>query len=150
MSLNGTIGWRWRTRTVPPEPRAIVAWGQAARRLLARVRAMDEAGLARLQGTANAQVLIVVAGQAEHLPWIEGAAYAAPCDAAPGLWLPTLNEPDQPIDLISRALQFRHQRQPLLLWADPPAVLPLDRLLPMTPWHLQRIEAHWDGQGGTR
>lgn len=145
MSLNGTIGWRWRVRLVPPEPRAVVAWGTAARRLLGRVQALDAARLTPLQATANAEALVVVADEAAHLPWAEGVSYAAPCEAAPGLWLPTLHEPDQPIDLIARALQSRHQRQPVLLWAEPPAVLPLDRLLPLTPWHLQRIEAHWNG-----
>jgi hypothetical protein len=146
VSRAGTIGWRWQPRAAPPEPRAVVAWGVAARRLLMRLQALDEARQAKLQATASGEALIVSADQTEALPWSEGAAYAAPCVRAPGLWLPTLHEPDLPVDLIASALQARHARQPLLLWPDPAAIVPLDRLLPASPSHLARIEAHWRGR----
>jgi hypothetical protein len=107
---------------------------------------MDEARRAKLQATASGEALVVSAESADALPWSEGAAYAAPSSIAPGLWLPTLHEPDLPVDLIGRALQARHARQPLLLWRDPPAIVPLDRLLPVSPSHLARIEAHWSGR----
>ena len=148
MSLAGAIGWRWQRRSDPPEARGLVAWGAAAQRLLVRLKALDDARLAKLQATASRDVLVVCAEQAEAVPWCDGAAYAAPSVAGPGLWLPTLQEPDMPQDLMARALQARHGRQPLLLWPDPPAVVPLDRLLPLSPAHLARIEAHWVGQGG--
>lgn len=148
MSLAGTIGWRWVRRAEAPEPRGLVAWGEAAQRLLTRLKAMDDARLSGLQATASRDVLVVSAEQADMLPWVDGAAYAAPAAAAPGLWLPTLQQPDLPVDLLAKAMQARHGRQPLLLWPEPAAIVPLDRLLPLSPAHLARIEAHWLGGVG--
>jgi hypothetical protein len=123
-----------------------VAWGAAAPRLHARLQALVAAGPQQaklLQATASRDVVIVTSQQAEQLPWVEGAAYAAPCDEAPALWLPTLQRPDAAPELLMRALKARHQRQPILLWPAPAALVPLDRLLPVTAELLARIGEHW-------
>jgi len=142
VSLAHSLDWHWRARAEPVAPRALVAWGDAARRLHARLVARDADAGAALQATASGDIL-VVGGDAAALPWVDGGQYAAPCADAPGLWLPTLWEPDAPHDLLARALQRRHARQPLLLWREPAAVVPLVRLLPLTPALLARIAAHW-------
>ncbi|WP_439855370.1 hypothetical protein [Pseudomonas yamanorum] len=136
--------WGWRSRRSPAEPRAAVAWGEAARRLHARLLLIPAEQAARLQATANAQVL-VVSGVADDLPWVDGVEYAAPEDGAPGLWLPTSWEPDVPVDVLGQALAVGFKRAPLLVWRSPQAVIPLDRQLPLTPEHLQRIAAYWVG-----
>ena len=136
------MNWAWRPRRVPADVQAAVAWGEVARRLYARLLLIPEAQAARLQATANRDVL-VLSGAAADLPWVEGIAYAAADERAPGLWLPTSWEPDVPTDLLAQALSKKFSRAPLLLWRDPPAVVPLDRQLPVTAQHLQRIEAYW-------
>ncbi|MBK5301349.1 MULTISPECIES: bpX5 domain-containing protein [Gammaproteobacteria] len=136
------MGWRWQPRRVPAEPQAAVAWGEAARRLHARLLLIPEEQAARLQVTANRDVL-VVSGVADDLPWVDGVEYAVADERAPGLWLSTSWEPDVPTDLLGQALSTTFSRSPLLLWRDPPAVIPLDRQLPVTPQHLQRIDAYW-------
>lgn len=145
MSLAGSIDWRWRPRGEPLPAGAAVAWGATARALHQRLLKLEPAQCEGLSATAGRDLLVVV-GRADALPWVDGIAYAGPSEAAPGLWLPVLEEPDRPIDLVARALQRRHpQRQPLLLWPQPEAVLPLDRLLPLSAALLARIEGHWEG-----
>lgn len=145
MSERISFDWDWHPQMAPASPHALIAWGAVARRLHVRLRMLDADLLARLSATASAELLIV-AGATADLPWIDGGAYAAPCDEAPGLWLPTLQRPTAPLDLLAAALAARHQRQPLLLWPEPAAVVPLDRLLPLSPALLERIGAGWRGR----
>ncbi|WP_321374072.1 bpX5 domain-containing protein [Pseudomonas extremaustralis] len=140
--------WTWRSRPVPTEPQAAVAWGDAARRLHARLLRLAPEHAARLQATANGEVLVVT-GAGVDLPWIDGVAYAAPVDAAPGLWLPTNWEPTVAVDVLGQALAAHFKRSPLLLWREPRAVIPLDRLLPVCADHLQRIAVHWGALDAT-
>lgn len=142
MNLNGSLAWRWQPDPSPPEPRAAVAWHAASRSLHARLEQLPENVQKRLYATASRDVLVVT-GAAEDLPWAPGISYAATTAEAPTLWRPTLLRPDAPADLLSRALQQRHARQPLLLWPDPDAVIPLDRLLAITPRVLARIAEQW-------
>ncbi|GKQ45923.1 hypothetical protein PSTH1771_01650 [Pseudomonas syringae pv. theae] len=137
--------WTWKSRRQPGQPQAAVAWGEVALRLHARLCLMPDDQASRLQATANRD-LLVVSGDAMDLPWVDGVDYAGSDDRAPGLWLPTSWEPDLPVDLIGQALAMSFSRVPLLLWHDPAAVVPLDRLLPLTAQHLQRIEAYWVGR----
>ncbi|MFJ2465194.1 hypothetical protein [Pseudomonas sp. NPDC087615] len=139
------MSWAWQSRCTPVRPQAAVAWGDVARRLHARLLSIPEEQAGRLQATANRDVLVVT-GVATDLPWVDGVAYAAMDDRAPGLWLPTSWEPDRPTDLLGLALSNRFARAPLLLWREPAAVVPLDRLLPVTAQHLQRIDAYWAGR----
>ncbi|HYE38803.1 MAG TPA: hypothetical protein VEB23_02655 [Ramlibacter sp.] len=142
MVLDGSITWRWRARSDAAEPEAAVAWGEAAGRLHARLAQLPAGQMERLSASASRDLLIAT-GRAEHLPWVPGIAYAAPHAEAPALWLPTLLEPDLPCDLLARALRLQHRRQPLLLWPEPEAVVPLDRQLSVSPALLARIHAHW-------
>lgn len=139
------VDWAWRARPVAAEPQAAVGWGETARRLHERLAALPAEQMARLQATANRDVL-VVCGAAEDLPWVDGVDYAASDERAAGLWLPTSWEPEVPLDLLGQALSHTFSRAPLLLWHKPRAVVPLDRQLPLTPQHLQRIAAHWTGR----
>ena len=148
MTPYGLPPWQWRARTAPVAAMAAVAWGDAAARLHAQLSRQYShiVGLVpgRWSATASRDVL-VLQGEPASLPWVDGVAYAAPCDCAPALWLPTLWEPDLPGDLVARALHRLHGRQPLLLWREPLAVVPLDRLLPVTPALLARFAAYWHG-----
>lgn len=138
------MGWIWRPRLAPAEPQAAVAWGDTARRLHARLLLIPIEQAGRLQATANRDV-IVVSGGASDLPWVDGVEYAAADQRAPELWLPTSWEPEVPTDLLGQALSARFTRSPLLLWREPSVVIPLDRQLPLTPQHLQKIHAYWAG-----
>lgn len=136
------LEWHWRPCANPPEARAALAWHEASRHLLARLRRVAPEVQARLAITATRDVL-VVSGAAADLPWIEGIAYAAP--SAGGLWLPTLEEPSVPAELLARALHQQYRRTPMLLWPQPQAVIPLDRQQPATTAQLDLIQQRWSG-----
>ena len=136
------LGWGWCTVATPAPPQAAVACGAAARRLLDRLAALWSDDQAKLLATAHQDMLVVIGPEAA-LPWVPEIAYAAPAAEAPSLWLPVLWRPDAPLDLLERALQRRHGRQPLLLWPDPPSVMPLDRQLPLSLPLIGRIAALW-------
>ncbi|SDW66781.1 hypothetical protein SAMN05518669_10257 [Variovorax sp. YR634] len=139
------LEWRWRPRAEPLPAQAAVAWGAAARGLHERLLQLPQEQQVGLSAMA-ARDLLVVTGEADALPWVDGIAYAGPTPEAPGLWLPTVEAPDLPLDLIARSLQREHpKRQPLLLWPRPAFVLPLDRLLPLSVELLARIDTHWSG-----
>jgi hypothetical protein len=136
------LGWGWRDVAEPAAPQAAVACGPAARRLLDRLAALPTEALTPLLATAHEDMLVVIGPEAA-LPWVSEIAYAAPAAEAPSLWLPVLRRPDVPLDLLERALLRRHGRQPLLLWPDPPSVMPLDRQLPVSLPLIGRIAALW-------
>ena len=136
------LGWGWAPQPEPGRPVAAVAWGAAARALHARLSAMSAPQRRGLQATASRDVLIV-SGEASHLPWVEGIEYACACEHAPQLWRPSLWQPDCAIDLLAQALTAKFKRQPLLLWHQPATCVPLDRLLPVSAEWLARIDGYW-------
>lgn len=142
MSVVGAVPWKWRADPSPPAPDAAVAWHDAARALHARLGRLPPEAQSRLLASASRDVLIV-SGAAEDLPWVPGIAYAARCADAPTLWRPTLQQPDVPADLLARSLRKMHSREPLLLWPDPAALVPLDRHLRVSPELLARIAERW-------
>jgi len=144
VNANGSVPWTWRTDPSPPEPDGAVAWHQVARRLHARLAQLSSSTQARLLASASRDVLVVTGASAD-LPWVPGIAYAIRCADAPTLWRPTVLQPDVPANLLARSLRRRHSREPLLLWPEPAAVVPLDRQLPVTPELLERIAKRWQG-----
>ncbi len=135
---------RWRTRAIPvPEPAGVVALGPAAHALLARLRALGDEQLASLNVVATRDMLVVL-GQGSALPWADGVHYCAPTPGLPSLWLPTLTEPDLPLDLVLANLAGRGARVPFLLWHDPELVLPLDQRAPLDQARLTWVQGEME------
>jgi hypothetical protein len=142
MSASPLLQWRWLESSPALEPQAAVAWGDVALRLRRRLGEMGQERQGRVSATANRDVLVMT-GPMNDLPWVEGIAYAAPSPEAPQLWLPIHRRPGIPCDLLARALCRDRDRQPLLIWPERSALLPLDRLLPVSASLLARIDAFW-------
>lgn len=138
----GHLAWQWRALPEARVPAAALAFGQAARRLLTRLARTEVERRQDWTVSAAADVLVVFAAAAQ-LPWAEGVRYAAPHPDARGLWLPTNEEPDAPVDLLMTALSRSTGRTPLLLWPDPSRVMPLDRQLAASDEVLQSIAERW-------
>lgn len=135
--------WAWRPAAEPiPAPQAAIAHGEPARALLVALAASPPARRADLRLSAAADWLVVL-GNPATMPWVDGIRYAAPAAQAPMLWLPTHVSPDVDAGLVFSALKRRHGRTPLLLWAAPEAVLPLDRAQPADEATLRAIAARW-------
>lgn len=149
MSTQPLQPWKWQRRVHPLEPLAAVAWGEAARRLYLRLEQLQAGQRNRLHATASHELLIVT-GETNDLPWVEGIEYAAPDTQVPGLWLPTRWQPTISNELLLQALSIRFARQPLLLWHEPTLVIPLDRQLPLAlEHHLLRIRSLWGTHAAT-
>lgn len=133
----------WRPREVPLVPRVAVARGDAARALARRLRALDDAALAALDGAAGDGV-IAVAGAADALPWVDGVIYLGRDDAAPALLVPTALAPELPVALVERAIRawLRGAATPIaIVHGDgaPTAVLPLGGLRPIDRAYLEHV-----------
>lgn len=97
---------QWRPRAAPLEPVGMAVRGEAARVLARRLLARDDEALARLSGVAAPELLVVL-GEVDELPWVDGAVYLGRDAEAPSLLLPTTREPSVPIPLVERALLGR-------------------------------------------
>lgn len=114
----------FRPRAGPLAPLAVAARGEAAAAIAERLLARDDAALAKLSGVTAAGV-ILIAGEAEALPWADGVLYLGRDPAAPSLLLPTALEPDVPAPLFERAVLARAASliAPVAVLVDPPALL---------------------------
>jgi hypothetical protein len=108
----------WHPRAIPLAPVAVVAQGKAAYRLAKRALARDDATLADLSGIVGRD-LIVLLGDAERLPWVDGALYLGQDAAAPNLLLPTTLEPSVPLPLLESALRRQAPELPPPIAAVP-------------------------------
>jgi hypothetical protein len=142
MSASPLLPWRWLERSPALEPQAAVAWGDVAVRLHARLSDMSREQQGRVSATANRDVLVMT-GAMNDLPWVDGIEYAAPSPEAPQLWLPTHSRPNVPCDLLAQGFCRNQGRQPLLIWPNRSALLPLDRLLPVSSSLLACIDTFW-------
>lgn len=118
MSRAAAIQLKWLPRERPLAPCAVAAQGEAARGLAIRLLERTEAELGRLQGVAGREML-VIRGEADLLPWVEGVVYMGQERDAPTLLLPTALRPDFPCALLERALRAQFPAA-----APPLAVLP--------------------------
>jgi hypothetical protein len=115
----------WSPRTCPLSALAVAGVGPVALALARRVLEAGDAALARWSGVAGPGVLVLL-GDTESLPWVEGVVYLGRDAAAPSLLLPCTLAPDVAPALLERALLTRAQA------GTPLAVLPRsDSLVPV-------------------
>lgn len=126
-------------RTEPLAPVAAAVRGPAAAALARRLLARDDAALATLSGVGGPS-LLVLAGERDALPWIDGIVYLGRDPAAPALLLPTTLAPDVPPALLERAVLTRLQGSapPIAVLVDPPALVPMGEARPLNRDTLQR------------
>ncbi len=107
----------WSPRASPLPALAVAGVGPVALALARRVLAAEDAALARWSGVAGPGLLVLL-GETESLPWVEGAFYLGRDTRAPALYLPCTLEPGVAPALLERALLARQGV------ATPLAVLP--------------------------
>lgn len=101
MKPNFKINWHFRKE--PRVPAAVVASGDTAKELARKLLASDHKNWKSWKGVATPDAIVLL-GEAESLPWVDGVAYLGSDEHAPHLLLPTNREPDVPLDLLQRAL----------------------------------------------
>jgi hypothetical protein len=93
----------WRVRDEPLEPCAVVARGAAAIGLATRLLECDDERLASLRGVAGPSILVLL-GEANTLPWVDGVEYLGRDTRAPSLLLPVTRAPSIALQLFERAV----------------------------------------------
>ena len=93
----------WRFREEPRTPAAVVACGSVARDLARKLLKSEDAKWADLKGVATPDAIVIL-GESESLPWVDGVSYLGSDERAPHLLLPTNREPSVPSDLLQQAL----------------------------------------------
>jgi hypothetical protein len=107
----------WLPRVEPLPPAAVAAVGAVAHALARRMLDESDEALAALRGVAGPGLLVVV-GDAEALPWVDGVVYLGVDSRAKDMLMPTTAAPAIPVELVGRALAARFPH------ATPSAVLP--------------------------
>jgi len=113
----------WLPRRIPLSPVAVAATGTASIALAYKLLVGGDETLAQLRGVAGDQILLLT-GDADKLPWVDGATYLGRDPNSPSLLVPTHSQPDTAAALFERALlaRFSHLGAPL-------AVLPGESLV---------------------
>lgn len=102
---------------MPLAPVGLLAFRTAALELARKLLAMDDLSLTQWSAVSTPDTLVLL-GEGQTLPWVDGVRYLGRDPLAPHLLLPTNREPDVPVDLFERALI---QRSPV---PPPFAVVP--------------------------
>jgi hypothetical protein len=77
---------------------------------------------------------LVILGEADHLPWVDGVVYLGHDSQSVSLLLPTNLEPSVPPALLERALAaFHNAAGPVALLLDPPSIIPLSEARTIAP-----------------
>ncbi len=93
----------WRPRPEPLAALAVAGVGPVALALARRALAAEDPHLGAWSGVAGPGLLLLL-GQTETLPWVDGAVYLGKDPAAPSLLLPCALAPDVALALLERAL----------------------------------------------
>ncbi|WP_224362673.1 bpX5 domain-containing protein [Hyalangium versicolor] len=112
----------WSPRPEPLAALAVAGVGPVALSLARRALAAEDSQLSAWSGVAGSGVLVLL-GDTQSLPWVDGAVYLGRDGAAPSLLLPCALAPEVAPALLERAL---------VAWAasgTPLAVLPRPGLL---------------------
>lgn len=93
----------WHFREEPRVAVAVVASGETAKELAKKLLASDHTQWTSWKAVATSNTIVLL-GEAESLPWVDGVSYLGSDDRAPHLLLPTNCEPSVPSDLLQQAL----------------------------------------------
>lgn len=114
-------------------PCAALAWADAVPALLTRLAELDPARLARLRAVHGTRFLLVL-GEGDDLPWVDGLTFLGKDEGAPRLLLPTTHAPTVPSALFERAVA-RHCSELSPPWAvtlEPPCAFSVSRAEPLS------------------
>jgi hypothetical protein len=121
----------WIPRQSPLPPSAVGAQGDASVRLARRLLQLDDEALKQLEGVAGKR-LLVVQGNPDGLPWVDGVQYLGVDPATPTVLLPTNYQPTLPQELLARALRARAGTTGLIaVLPDPLCVVPMQSARPV-------------------
>jgi hypothetical protein len=121
----------WSPRSEPLAALAVAGVGPVALALAHRALAAEEKQLGAWSGVAGPGVLVLL-GQTDSLPWVDGAVYLGRDAAAPSLLLPCALAPNVAPALLERALVAQAAAgTPLAVLPRPGLLIPLGAARPV-------------------
>jgi len=136
----------WETRAQPLTPVGVGARGRSAIALGLRLLRYSDDELAQLKAVAGEATLVVL-GETELLPWVDGVVYLGRDDSSSSLLLPTTYASTVHVSLLESALlSNQNGHAPLAVFLNPTAVVSVAKALPIERSALQR----WLAPGETR
>jgi hypothetical protein len=94
---------------------------------------LNPESLSRYKGV-GAPGLLVILGEEDHLPWVDGVVYLGHDSQSVSLLLPTNLEPSVPAAVLERSLATVHgPAGPVALLLDPPSVIQLSEARTIAP-----------------
>lgn len=121
----------WSPRSEPLAALAVAGVGPVALALARRALAAEEKQLGAWSGVAGPGVLVLL-GQTDSLPWVDGAVYLGKDAAAPSLLLPCALAPNVAPALLERALVAQAAAgTPLAVLPRPGLLIPLGAARPV-------------------
>lgn len=112
----------WCPRALPLPACGAFAHGPSVPALARALAELPLLQQSRLQRIDQDDVGLLILGAAEDLPWSEGVRFLGAVEGSPQLLLPTLMQPNLPLDLLIRACARRAAGTRWLL-LDEPALL---------------------------
>ncbi|OCG42150.1 hypothetical protein A9G25_04245 [Gilliamella sp. Bif1-4] len=97
---------------------------------------MNKYDLSQYQFVKGTDFLVII-GKTSLLPWVDGVQYAMFDRQEPRLWLPCHAKPSISPILLAKAICHKFERELVLLWDQPKAVIPLERQWPLTKEFLE-------------
>jgi hypothetical protein len=123
---------RWIPRDCPLMPVAVAGHGETSLRLARRLLQLDDESLGQLEGVAGRQV-IVVQGQSDLLPWVDGVQYLGVDSNASSVLFPSNYQPSLPQELLASALRARlHATGLIAVLPNPLIVIPMRNAKPVS------------------
>ncbi len=119
------LSFTWQPRTVPLIASAVFIPAHKSKRALQRLMQLDAEHLARLEGVI-CDLGMVILGDENELPWVDGCVYLAMDKHAPHLYISTLFEPSLPLALLDKAL-YKKWGQVVALLSETTALIPLQQ-----------------------
>ncbi|MBX7220542.1 MAG: hypothetical protein K1Y36_11395 [Blastocatellia bacterium] len=126
LSPQSSVSVQWKPRRIPRPAAGVAATGEAARQLANRLLLRSDEELEHLRGVAGVNVIVVM-GEADRLPWVDGACYLGHSETSAMFYLPTTLDPNVPVPLLEKALRqrFPHLKPPLVVLPTLQTVLSL-------------------------
>ncbi len=110
--------------------------------LVRRLLREPDAVLSALRALDSPEGMVLL-GEAERLPWVDGLVYLRACHGEPSVWVPTTTAVSTPEDLFARALRAAHPELsgPLVALPSRRCLIALRDARPPTRAHLEGWKA---------
>jgi len=141
---NNQVKWQWLNSPKTPNICAALAWDHARSALIYHLLHNVEKNIYKQLQIVLHHDVVVLIGDKEFLPWVDGIQYAGYDDIEPRLWRPTHRVPSVETSLLADSLCYRYEQEPLLIWDSPKVIIPINKAQIVNLFLLNSITTKYD------